>query len=53
MKNNTDFEQNFDILLNYKNIYNNYKLEILASEIKRKKRIKYNLKNNIINNFLY
>ena len=53
MKDNTDFKQNFDVLLNYKNLYNSYKLEILASEIKQKKHAKYNLKNNVVNNFLF
>ena len=53
MKDNTDFIQNFDNV-NYKSLYNDYKLKILASEIKQlKKRVKFNLKNNIVNNYLY
>ncbi len=53
MKDNTDFIQNFDNV-NYKSLYNDYKLEILASEIKQvKKRVKFNLKNNIVSNYLY
>ncbi len=55
MQNNVDIKQDFESVQNNrsKDMYNAFKLEILASQIKQKKRVKFSSKNNLIYNYLY
>ena len=48
-------KHNFEISddrFDYRSLYSSFKLEILASEIKQKRCLKFGLKNNIISNLI-
>ena len=54
IKLNQSFET-LDDRIDFRSLYSKCRLEILASEIKQtnKKKIKFNIKNKVANNFLY